>query len=165
MPKKVKVFENKIIKRDIGRPTDYNEKIADEICGKIATSSKGVPTLCKENSDWPNETTVYRWMKKHEDFRLKYLLAKKAQAEIRVDEIEHLLHDESQDFYYDKDNKPYVNTAYIARLKLLVQVRQWHASKLLPKVFGEKVEATIKNEVSKEVLENIRYARNQAKKI
>lgn len=33
-----------------GRPTKYTEELGGEICTVIASSSKGLKTLCQENS-------------------------------------------------------------------------------------------------------------------
>lgn len=147
----------------IGRPTKYTEKLADEICHAISTGSKGIPTLCKENPHWPSHSNIYEWFKRHKSFQDKYIIAKIKQSEIRIDEIDCLLRDSEHDFYF-VDGKPAINTAYVARLKMLVDMRKWHVSKLAPKVYGDKLETKVTTELSKETIENLRDARREFKK-
>jgi hypothetical protein len=147
----------------MGRPTKYTEELAQEICDAIASSTKGVPRLCEENVNWPHERNIYKWFKNHPDFRHKYLEAKKIQAALQVEEIDCLVNDESKDFFMGA-NGPQVNTARIARLKMMIQNRQWNAARLLPKQYGDKLEVHSKQEMSKETIENLREARKEFKK-
>lgn len=127
----------------LGRPSHYNEKIADEICEKIAISTKGLNHLCKENDGWPNPDTVYQWRLKHSSFAEKYARAKQEQIQAYVDEINDIADDTSQDTLtkYDKDGEPYevCNSEWINRSRLRVDTRKWIASKLMPKLYGERV--------------------------
>lgn len=51
----------------MGRPTDFNEEVADAICERLA---KGDPMakIC-DAEDMPSFTTVWRWEKAHPEFR------------------------------------------------------------------------------------------------
>jgi len=63
----------------------YSEKLCDLICQRIAKGDR-LAEICGER-DMPHFTTVYRWMKEHNDFRESYLFAKKARAEYYADKV------------------------------------------------------------------------------
>ena len=125
-----------------GRPTDYNEDIANRLCTEIASSSKSLRTLCK-GDDMPDISTIMRWIKKHEEFREQYARAKEAQADYLIEEMIDIADNGSNDFMtvvigdleYEKENKE-----VISRSRLRVDTRKWIASKLKPKKYGDKVE-------------------------
>lgn len=126
----------------IGRPTDYTPELVEEICDAIACSTKGIRRLCKEGVDWPNPDTIYRWLKEHKDFRDQYARAKRLQVEAIVDEILEIADDGSQDAVVNNDSKVTINHEHINRSRLRIDTRKWLASKLAPKLYGNKVDAT-----------------------
>ena len=68
-----------------GRPTAYNEVIADEICEQLASGRSLVQIA--QDPDFPSESMVYRWLEKYEEFREKYARAREKQAERYAAEI------------------------------------------------------------------------------
>ncbi len=127
-----------------GRPTDYNDDIAARICEAISTSSKSVATLCKENSDFPAETNVFKWMMRYPEFRQGYLEAKELQSLLISEEI-----------FDDARACPEVNES-IAKANHVFRVAQWHLSKLAPKQFGDKKEAAVTLNVHESNLTNLK---------
>jgi hypothetical protein len=73
--------------RPVGRPSIYTTELADLICYRIATSSTGTKNLCKSYDDMPDDTTIYDWRYKNEDFSRKYATAKMKQAELMAETI------------------------------------------------------------------------------
>lgn len=122
----------------MGRPTDYNQEITDIICGMISTTTKGLGRLCSENPELPDEATIHRWRLKHEIFREQYAHAKQNQAELLAQEIIEIADESSGDIKYDRDGNESLNGEFVARSRLRVDARKWVASKLLPKVYGDK---------------------------
>ena len=122
----------------MGRLTDYNQEITDIICGMISTTTKGLGRLCAENPELPDEATIHRWRLKHEIFRKQYAQAKQNQAELLAQEIIEIADESAGDIKYDKDGNESLNGEYVARSRLRVDARKWVASKLLPKVYGDK---------------------------
>ena len=98
--------------------------------------------LCDENNNWPSSATIYRWISNNEEFRNRYAQAKRSQIEVLVDEIIDITTDSPHT--YTDDNGNIRCDAAILRVK--VDTRKWLASKLLPKVYGDRLhhDATIR---------------------
>lgn len=127
--------ENKVM----GRPTLYTKELCDEICFAIATSSKGLHRLCRENENFPSYKTIFNWILNNKEFLHNYEKAREAQAEYLFEEIVDIADDKSNDTLITGDGVPYVNKEWVQRSRLKVDARKWAASKLLPKRFGDKV--------------------------
>lgn len=124
----------------IGRPTKYNSELVEEICNVIASTSKGTKVLCKENMHWPCQDTLFAWLKKYPEFSEQYAQAKICQIELLVDEILEIADDETNDCFIDEDGKPVSNNSVINRARLKIDTRKWLACKLVPKVYGNKID-------------------------
>lgn len=109
-----------------GRPTDYTPELAQEICEAIACSSKGVKKLCKENPHWPSHDAIYRWIYIYPDFYDLYTRAKVSQISVIVDEMFDVI----------------AETDDVNRARLWIDTTKWLTCKLVPKVYGNKVETT-----------------------
>jgi hypothetical protein len=131
-----------ITKLKKGRPTEYNPELAKEICTAIASSSKGIGRLCKDNLRWPNKDTIFSWLKIYSDFSDQYARAKRLQIEVLVDEIIEIADDSSQDNLINKQGQIICNNAVINRARLRIDTRKWIASKLAPKIYGDKINNT-----------------------
>jgi hypothetical protein len=130
----------------------FTQELADIICDEIATSSKSLRTICKEDG-MPTVKTVLNWLTqgdKTEDeqdpFRLflrQYTRAREAQADFLAEEIIEIADDGSNDLMtitkgdisYEVENKEVTN-----RSRLRVDARKWVAAKLKPKKYGDKVD-------------------------
>lgn len=108
----------------IGRPSIYSDEVAEAICEALIVSDKGLDHICEESPELPSPTTIYRWIVEKPDFREKYTQAKEAQGHRQAD----LALKEALE----------ATDASLGRLKW--DARRWHASKLAPKNFGDKVE-------------------------
>lgn len=138
-------------KPKVGRPSEYDPNIAEQILEIIATSTRSIKSICSEES-MPAVSTVLRWLKDVEEFRIQYTYAKECQADFMAEEMIDIADDGSNDLMtvvkgntaYEMENKEVTN-----RSKLRVETRKWIASKLKPKKYGDKLEleATVKNEV------------------
>lgn len=92
----------------------------------------------------PGMTTVLRWLADEEkpEFRLQYAYAREAQADLLAEEILEIADDGSNDTYEDADGNQRTDQDVIARSRLRVDARKWLASKMAPKRYGDKIEAT-----------------------
>ena len=108
--------------------TRYTSELADEICEEIAKGG-ALYLMCQEKENWPDESTIYRWIDANDDFREKYARARERQADRRNEEII-VIADTATD-------------ANLARLQ--IDARKWQASKLAPKKYGDRtqVDATV----------------------
>lgn len=121
----------------IGRPTKYNENIADLICKRIATLPYGPNKLCDMFDDMPCEDTIYEWRHVHNAFSENYAKAKMRQAEMMAERLYEI--SSCVPTYIDKDGVERVDAGRVSLQRLHVDTIKWQASKLAPKVYGDKV--------------------------
>jgi hypothetical protein len=138
-----------------GRPEKYSQEIADKICLEIATSSKSLRTICKQDG-MPSVETILRWLREDkEKFCAQYTRAKEEQADFMCEEMVDIADDGSNDLMtitkgdtsYEIENKEVTN-----RSKLRVETRKWLASKLKPKKYGDKLDVTSAGEPIKRTI-------------
>lgn len=107
----------------VGRPSDFSEELADEICRRMVEDQMSLRAVCRMD-DMPHVTTVLRWLSQKADFATKYAHAREALADGYVgDTIE--IADTEED---------------AARARNRISARQWFAEKLKPKVYGTKAQ-------------------------
>lgn len=111
----------------MGRPSKYTEELAARICEELALG-KSLPKIC-EATDMPSTTTVYRWLESNTDFRNRYARAREFQADTYADQIVDLA-----------DGATDHNKA-----RLQIDARKWHASKLRPNKYSERLQHTGKD--------------------
>lgn len=127
-------------KRKPGRPSSYTQEIAERICDLIATSDKGLDRICTENPDLPHRDTIRLWCWKHPDFYVQYKRAREMQQLWMGEKALQVAADGTNDIFIDDDGKVRVDTDVIQRSRLIVDTIKWQASKLAPKVFGDKID-------------------------
>lgn len=124
-----------------GRPSIYTEELANKICEVISTTSFGLRHISKMEG-MPGVTTILRWLRDDEAFRLQYARAKEDQADFMAEEILEIADDGSNDLMTivkGKESYTQENKEVTSRSKLRVEARKWLASKLAPKKYGDKV--------------------------
>jgi hypothetical protein len=126
-----------------GRPSDWNQEIAQFICERISLGESLV-RVCQD-PDMPERSTVYRWMIHHEGFSDMYARAKEAAMEMMAEEIIEIADDSPQCIVPDPDGGVSARTdaAGIQRNRLRVDTRKWLMSKLAPKKYGDKIQTTL----------------------
>ena len=107
----------------LGRPSSYSADMALYICEQLVTG-RSLRSICAED-DVPDATTVFRWLDSVETFRSQYARARELQAERLAAETVEIADAASNEDY---------NTA-----RLRVDARKWYASKLAPKVYGDRI--------------------------
>jgi len=68
-----------------GRPSKYNDELADKICLWIG-EGKSLNSFCKTKGA-PHLSTVTRWIVAHDDFRNKYVRAREAAGHAHGDNV------------------------------------------------------------------------------
>lgn len=96
------------------------------------------------HDDLPCHDTIFRWRYKIKSFSDQYTQAKMAQAELLAEETLDIADDATNDWMekLDDEGKPIgwiINGDHINRSRLRVDLRKWHASKLAPKIYGDKL--------------------------
>ena len=108
-----------------GRPSSYTKKVAEEICNRLA---EGESVYEISRNEWmPHIRTVYRWLADNEEFRHQYTHAR-----------------EMQGYTHAGMAIEAAKNAKDAGLgRLAYDALKWHASKLAPKVYGDKTEVAV----------------------
>lgn len=122
----------------MGRPTDYNETIANSICERLA-DGESLRAICSGDG-MPSRASVFRWLGSHQEFRDQYARARDEQAEAFADEIVSISDEADVTTKVDgEDVTLALDATGIARNRLRIDARKWVASKLKPKKYGENV--------------------------
>lgn len=121
------------------------DEIGKVICERIALG-ESLNAICK-GDDMPDKATVIRWALDKSDaenkdaFCNQYARARQIQAELRGDEILDIADDSTGDIK-EINGRKIVDYENIARSRLKVDTRKWYLSKVLPKVYGDKLALT-----------------------
>jgi Bacteriophage Sf6, terminase small subunit-like len=130
-------------KKKVGRPTDYNQELANLICERVATHEVGLKRLCAMYDDMPAKITINQWRNKYPEFAAQYAQAKISQIETLVEEIIDIADDSTQDEIINEQGARVCNSEFIARSRLRIDTRKWLAAKLIPRLYGDKDDALV----------------------
>ena len=130
----------------MGRPTDYTPELTDEFCERLS-DGESLRSICRDDK-MPTAKTIYSWMRKYESFLTQYAIAKEESADALVEDMLDIADNETTTPVMVEgrplmvDGKPVmgVDSAAVARARLMVDTRKWAASKLKPKKYGEKIQ-------------------------
>lgn len=120
----------------LGRPVEYTDDIADEICWRIAHGEPLV-RICQDDH-LPHCATIYRWLIRFPDFCEMYTRAREDQADTNADEILAIA-DEMPPEYTDKEGRTTLDATYINWQRSRIDARKWTAAKLKPRKYGDRV--------------------------
>ncbi len=121
---------------------DKQQAQFNAVCARIA-DGKSLRDAC-DNDDVPHRETIRAWLAEDAGGVLsaQYARARDEQADLYADEILEIADDARNDFMEreGEDDKGFqVNGEHIQRSKLRVDARKWIASKLKPRVYGDKL--------------------------
>lgn len=143
-----------------GRPTVFTAEIAARICEGLA-EGRSLRDVCTDE-DMPAESTVRAWaLEDREGFSAQYARAREIGYHAMADELMDIADNGMNDWMErrgEEDAGWVANGEHIQRSRLRVDTRKWMLSKVLPKVYGEKIDHEVKHDVSdpmKEFLERI----------
>lgn len=139
-----------------GKPSTYTHELGVKICRAIATSTDSITKICARNPDFPNRECIWGWRIDFPIFGNMYDKAKRAQADLLAEEIQDISDNDSQDKMINDKGNEVQNSEYIARSRLRVETRKWIACKLLPKVYGDKIETENALNQATEILQEVR---------
>lgn len=140
-----------------GRPSLYTEELADRICDLLATDTACLDEICDKHADLPCSDTIYTWRHKHKSFSEKYLQAMHSRGNLYAEETLKIAREKKT--FFDSEGNEKIDPGYVAWQKMNVGLRQWHASKLAPKTYGDKQvieQTTTENEQLKAELAELR---------
>lgn len=121
-----------------GRPSGYCAELARDICLLLA-EGKSLRRICTEER-FPSESTVRGWVvDDREGFSAQYARAKEMGLHSMAEETIEIADDGANDTYTKEDGSEGVNSDVVQRSRLRVDARKWFLSKMMPKVYGDKV--------------------------
>lgn len=129
-----------------GRPSKFTEQIADEICRRLA-DGETLNTICADEHI-PARPTVIGWTQDNDKkaFSDKFARAREIAWLNMADELVDIADDSRNDWIKrkSKGGKDYemFNKEAVERSKLRVETRKWILARALPKVYGDRLQAT-----------------------
>ena len=122
-----------------GRPTKFTPELAREICLRIA-AGESTRAIARDES-MPSESTIRAWaVDDINGFSAQYTRAIQIRAVGWSEEILEIADEGTNDTYIDENGNERTDHDVIARSRLRVDTRKWMLSKVLPKVYGDKVD-------------------------
>ncbi len=146
-------------KKKMGRPTKYTKELANEICEAIATSEKGLQTLCDENPHWPERGNIFRWMIRYDDFRHNYTVAKERQVEVSIDYLQEMANEPHR--YIDEFGNVRID---VSLLRCKMDAIKWKAGKLKAKKYGDSKQEEVNNDLHEDAIKRKQELDEQNKK-
>lgn len=124
-----------------GETHSYKQSIADTICTELA-KGRSLRSVCRDDG-MPPESTVRQWaLDDREGFAAQYARAREIGYHSMADELLEIADDGRNDYITGEDPVPTLNSEHIQRSRLRVDTRKWMLSKVLPKVYGDKLDVT-----------------------
>lgn len=130
----------------------FCQDTADVIIAGLA-EGKSLRAVCRQDG-MPSASTVLRWLKEDEKFAEQYADARTRSYELLADEILDISDETEGDTIKDKDGNERANAEWISRSKLRVDSRKWLLAKMLPKVYGDKLDLTVNDKREAKDLSN-----------
>lgn len=124
----------------MAKPTIYTSELATQICDEMI-GGKSLYKICAMEG-MPAYRTIMNWRASNDEFRKMYLVAQQERAEAYIEEIIDIADDSSGDYTADKDGDLHFDAEHYQRSRLKVDTRKWIASKMIPRLYGDKVEHT-----------------------
>lgn len=130
-----------------GPPSTYTPEVGRIICERLA-DGESLKAICGSDVSLPDEKTVRRWaLNDIEGFGALYTKAREIGYHSMADEIFEIADDGRNDWMArhnertgETDQVP--NHEHINRSRLRVDTRKWFLSKVLPKIYGDKIALT-----------------------
>lgn len=122
----------------------YNNEQKENIFSDVLTRiEKGdaLRTILRDK-DKPSTQTFYIWLEEDESKSKRYARACEVRAENIFEDILNIADNNTSDII-TKDGEERTNNDVIQRSRLMVDARKWYLSKLNPKKYGDKIEATL----------------------
>lgn len=117
--------EKDSVKRKTGRPSSYTEAIGVAFCARIS-AGESLNGICS-GPGMPNSKTVLNWLSAYPSFAAEYARARERQADLFASQIIEIA-----------DTEEDAN-----RARVMIDARKWYASKLKPKVYGDKLDVAV----------------------
>ena len=114
----------------------FTQELADAICADLA---EGKSLRKAAENAGVTHSSVLEWEASNKVFANQYARARSAGYALLADELIQIADDGQNDTYTDDAGNERTNQDVIARSRLRVDTRKWMLSKMLPKVYGDKL--------------------------
>lgn len=118
----------------------FNQAIADAVCERLA-AGESLRKACNA-VEGAKVQTILDWTVAEQAFAGQYAHARAQGYALLADEIVEIADESQNDTFTDDDGNVRTNAEVVARSRLRVDTRKWMLSKMLPKVYGDKLEHT-----------------------
>jgi hypothetical protein len=128
-----------------GKETEYTKEMGMRIADMIAENR----TLREIAAmpDMPAMSTIMKWRVDIPEFEAIYTIARQMQAHLLFDETLDIADDGTNDWMARNDaaggTSYQVNGECVARSRLRVDTRKFYISKVLPKIYGDKLDLNV----------------------
>lgn len=128
-----------------GRPSKFSQEKADIVC--LTLKEGGTLRAAAKAAD-VSPSTVLSWVDQFPSFSEQYAGARQIGYQLLADEIIEISDDSAGDVIVDDEGNTRTDAERVARSRLRVDTRKWMLSKMLPKIYGDKMESTVKGEMT-----------------
>ena len=144
-----------------GRPSLYSQEIAEQICDELSENAEGLDSICARRPDFPEPRTIFRWRRKHEEFRQMYARAREDQAQLLADQIFTIADttEPGEVVTIKPDGEERKIADMTEHRKIRIDARKFLAMKLLPRIYGDKLD--VNHSVSDSLAERLENARKR----
>lgn len=108
-----------------GPPSTYTDAVGEALCARIA-AGESLRKVCA-SPGMPCYSNALKWLENNESLRAKYARARERQADFYADAVIEIA-----------DTEEDAN-----RARVMIDARKWYASKLKPKVYGDKLDVAV----------------------
>lgn len=116
----------------MAKKSKFTPELAAAICRRVS-GGETLRDVCA-SKDMPVSSAVHRWLANNSEFRAQYVVARNAMIEALVDKALHYAETATE------------KNAHARRL--YVDTVKWYASKIAPKIYGDKVDVNVSGTVS-----------------
>lgn len=119
----------------MGRKSTFDPALAAGVC-ELLSLGASLRQACGELG--VNESTVRLWAKTHSEFAAQYAQATLERAAAQAESVQ-------EDYEAEPERGPdgKIDPGWVALQRLKIDTKKWMASKMLPKVYGDKIETTV----------------------
>jgi hypothetical protein len=119
----------------------YSAEVAKTICHRLV-EGESLRAICSD-AGMPGRATVFRWIARHKEFRVWYILAREFQAEDLVDDEMIEIADDTSGDWVEKigaDGKAVmvVDHENIARARRRIKALEGQAARMAPRKYGNR---------------------------
>ena len=119
----------------------YTKELGDEICARLS-QGESLSSICKDEH-MPAKSNVVAWaLQIDTPFAKQYAHAREIAYQHLADELLDIADDGRNDKQKDENGRTIIDHDHISRSRLRTDTRKWILSKMLPKVYGDKVAVT-----------------------